>query len=66
MSAALLRVENLVKHFVARRHFTGRTLASAKAVDGLSFDLAAGETLGLVWDAVDTTMKLGADFVEAL
>jgi oligopeptide transport system ATP-binding protein len=53
MSAAppLLRVDRLVKHFVARRSLLGRVLASVKAVDGVSFTLAAGETLALVGES---------------
>jgi peptide/nickel transport system ATP-binding protein len=40
----LLRADELVKHFPLR----GRTL---RAVDGVSFELAAGETLGLVGES---------------
>lgn len=49
--AALLEVENLVKHFVAARSIFGRPLAFVKAVDGVSFSLAAGETLALVGES---------------
>jgi peptide/nickel transport system ATP-binding protein/oligopeptide transport system ATP-binding protein len=42
---ALLEVDGLVKHFAAR----GK--AVVRAVDGVSFSLAAGETLGLVGES---------------
>ncbi len=52
MSAApLLRVENLVKHFAVRKGMFGRATGAVHAVDGISFDLHAGETLALVGES---------------
>jgi oligopeptide transport system ATP-binding protein len=51
MSPPLLEVADLVKHFAARRSLTGRVLATVKAVDGVSFTVAAGETLALVGES---------------
>ena len=48
MTAPLLEVDGLVKHYVARRSLFGAPLAPVKAVDGVSFSLAGGETLALV------------------
>jgi oligopeptide/dipeptide ABC transporter ATP-binding protein len=50
-AAPLLRVANLVKHFPVRQHLFGRATAAVHAVDGVSFDLAAGETLALVGES---------------
>jgi oligopeptide transport system ATP-binding protein len=48
----LLRVENLVKHFPVDDGTAGRRhRALLRAVDGVSFELAAGETLGLVGES---------------
>ena len=48
----LLRVENLSKHFpVTRGILFSRTLGHVKAVDDVSFTIAAGETLGLVGES---------------
>jgi len=47
----LLRVEDLVKHFPIRRGLGFRASETVKAVDGLSFELRRGETLGLVGES---------------
>lgn len=44
----ILKVENLTKHFPSGSKRIGNTV---KAVDGISFDLRAGETLGLVGES---------------
>jgi peptide/nickel transport system ATP-binding protein/oligopeptide transport system ATP-binding protein len=49
--AVLLEVENLRKHFVARRSALGRPLAVVKAVDGVDLALEAGSTLALVGES---------------
>ena len=51
MSAPVLEVEGLAKHFVVKRSAFGRPLATVKAVDGVSFALRAGETLALVGES---------------
>jgi peptide/nickel transport system ATP-binding protein/oligopeptide transport system ATP-binding protein len=47
----LLRAERLVKHFPVRRGLFGRGLGAVKAVDDISFELRAGETLALVGES---------------
>jgi oligopeptide/dipeptide ABC transporter ATP-binding protein len=48
---ALLEVEGLVKHYVAKRSVFGRPTAFIKAVDGVSFNVEAGKTLALVGES---------------
>jgi oligopeptide transport system ATP-binding protein len=51
MTEPLLRVESLVKHFIAERGLLGGVRSTVKAVDGVSFTVAAGETLALVGES---------------
>ncbi len=51
MAEALLRVRDLCKHFPIRRGLWSRVAGHVRAVDGVSFDLVAGETLGLVGES---------------
>ena len=47
----LLQVKDLVKRFPIKGGLFGRTVDHVHAVDGVSFDLAAGETLGVVGES---------------
>ena len=51
MSAPLLSVKNLEKKFPVQRGLFKRTVGHIHAVDGISFDIQAGETLGLVGES---------------
>ena len=51
MPEPLLSIHDLKKYFPVKRGILGRVVANVKAVDGVSFDVARGETLGLVGES---------------
>ncbi|MGE5842865.1 MAG: ABC transporter ATP-binding protein [Deltaproteobacteria bacterium] len=48
---ALLEVKNLTKYFPIKKGVLSRTVGQVKAVDGVSFTLEKGKTLGLVGES---------------
>ena len=48
---SLLDVQGLVKHFPIKGGLINRTTATVRAVDGVSFAIEAGETLGVVGES---------------
>jgi oligopeptide transport system ATP-binding protein len=48
---ALLEVKNLKKHFPVKKGVLSRTVGNVRAVDGITFTLKRGETLGLVGES---------------
>ena len=51
MTAPLLQVKDLVKHFPIKGGLFQREIERVHAVDGVSFDLQPGETLGVVGES---------------
>jgi oligopeptide/dipeptide ABC transporter ATP-binding protein len=51
VSAPLLQVSGLRKHFPVRRGLLRRRVGAVRAVDGLDFDVQRGETLSLVGES---------------
>ena len=47
----LLAVDGLTKHFPLRGGLLNRTKAVVRAVDDVSFEVGAGETLGIVGES---------------
>src|SRR5438067_1991535 len=51
MSAPILEVDDLEKHFPIRAGLVRRTVGQVQAVSGVSFGVARGETLGIVGES---------------
>ena len=64
---SLLDVQGLVKHFPIKSGLLNRQTATVRAVDGVSFAIAAGETLGVVGESgcgKSTTARLIMHLIE--
>lgn len=62
----VLSVKNLSTWFPARRNFFGKTTHHTKAVDGVSFEVFPGETLGLVGESGSGKTTLGRSILNLL
>ena len=63
----LVRVDDLVKYFPIKGGLFGmRTVAAVRAVDGISFEVKRGETLGLVGESGCGKTTLGKVILQLL
>jgi peptide/nickel transport system ATP-binding protein len=61
----LLEVKDLTKHFALRQGFLGRGHGVVKAVDGVTFQITRGETLGLVGESGSGKTTAGRTILRA-
>ncbi|MGD8821648.1 MAG: ABC transporter ATP-binding protein [Anaerolineales bacterium] len=62
----LLRVEKLAKYFPLRGGIFGRRIGWLRAVDGISFEVRAGETVGLVGESGSGKSTVGRTILRLL
>lgn len=66
MTESLLHIDNLKKHFPIRRGVMQRTVGQVRAVDGISFDVQKGETLGVVGESGCGKSTMGRSILRLL
>jgi len=62
----ILRVENLKKYFPIKKGFLKKTVGYVKAVDGVSFSVYKGKTLGIVGESGCGKTTLGRTIIRLL
>lgn len=66
MSEALLQVRDLKKHFPIKRGVLRRTVGQVRAVDGVSFGIEQGRTLGVVGESGCGKSTMGRSILRLL
>jgi len=64
--SALLKVENLKVHYPIKKGFFKRTVGHVKAVDGVTIDLHAGETVAVVGESGSGKTTMGKGILNLL